>query len=491
MSLLLFFSSHGPTYADHYYVTINGVDRTADILNLTPYVEDILNDQQNTCTLKLIDRSGLGIPETDEEIIIYLEDQPILFGGYIIKTDLQQREYGEVTANLTCVDYSRLLDRNLVHEGYQDMTDKEIIEDIIETYCPGFGITTDHVTEGVTISQITFNYMQPSQCLKKICELTGRNWFIDYDKDIHYFPMDTNVAPFNITDGTNVDNLKISKDATQIKNRVYVRGGTYLSDFTTYSEKGDSSKRKFVLPDKPHNVTVTVNGVSKSVGIKNVNLSGYDWYLNFQEKYIEQDSGAVILSNTDVLTVTYKYDIPILVAVEDTASIIESGIHEFAIFDKTISTTTSARDRAQAELTDYANDLIEASFETYEPGFRSGQYVNIDREDFNVDANYIVQQVTARAYGAGIYKYTISLASAKTMGIIKFLIELLEANRNLIELDPNETVDELFLVSDSLLSDSLTDNLTIDSSGPYFTWCTDSLQSTPITRARWNLFQWG
>lgn len=86
--------------------------------------------------------------------------------------------------------------------------------------------------------------------------------------------------------------------------------------------------------------------------------------------------------------------------------------------------------------------------------------------------------------------YSVTLASSKTLGIIRFLIELLEQNKNLIELDDNEVVDELLQIQDQLLSDSLTESLTIDSTGPYFTWCTDSLDSTPVTRARWELFQW-
>ena len=109
---------------------------------------------------------------------------------------------------------------------------------------------------------------------------------------------------------------------------------------------------------------------------------------------------------------------------------------------------------------------------------------------FDVNDDYIVQKVVARSMGGGIFSYAISIASSKTMGIIKFLLGLLEANRNLVELDDNEVVDELLTLQDSLLSDSLTESLTIDSSGPYFTWCTDSLQSTPITRARWDLFSW-
>ena len=144
-----------------------------------------------------------------------------------------------------------------------------------------------------------------------------------------------------------------------------------------------------------------------------------------------------------------------------------------------------------AELTDYASRIVEGSFTTKETGFRSGQYININLTEYGVNANYIVQSVRMTSLGAGVYDYEVSIASAKTMGIIRFLIELLEANKNLIELDENEVVDELFTITDSLLSDSLVDSLTIDSAGPYATWCSDSVQSAPATRARWGLFQWG
>lgn len=478
------------TLPSTYNVTIEGIDRTADILTNTLTIEDVINDQTNTCSFTIVDLSEDGIPETDDEISITMDDGTKLFAGYVVTQDLMKR--GMVHANLTCVDYTRLLDRNLVHKSYENMTDKEIIDDIVNTYCAGFGITTTYVVEGVTIDQISFNYIQPSQAIRKIAELSGRSWYIDYDKIIHYFPLVTNVTPFNIDVNENrYSALTISKDATQIKNRVYVRGGTKLSDYTTYSTKGDGVKKQFVLPDKPHDVSVTVNGVSKTLGVKNLNTSGYDWYLNYQEKYIEQDSGASALATTDTLVVTHKYDIPILVAVEDTASIIANGQKEFAIFDKSISTTESARDRALAELTDYANNLIEGSFRTWTNGFRSGQYINIILPEYDVSANYMIQTVRSISRGNDLYEYEIKIASAKTLGIIKFLLQLLETNKNLIELDPNEVVDELLNVTDALLSDSLMDSLTIDSAGLNSTWCSDSLDSLPSTRARWNLFQWG
>lgn len=479
------------TLASTYNITIASIDRTDDVIASSIVVEDVINDKANTCSLTLIDRGGDGTPATDDEIVITLDGGTILFGGYITGVKMSKKTTGAVEIKLNCVDYTYVLDRNLAHISYTSETDAAIISNLINRYCAGFGITTANVLEGVTINTIKFNYIQLSQAMRKIAELTGRNWYVDYEKDVHYFPLTTDVTPFDIDSTTNTySNLQISKDTSQLKNRVYVRGGTKLSDPTTYSTKGDGVAKQFNLPDKPHSLTLTVNGSPETVGIKNIDTEGYDWYLNFQEKYLEQDAGGAVLETSDTLIVTYTYDIPILVAVEDTTSILENGVKEYAIFDKSIDTTQGARDRASAELTDYANDVIEGSFITYTSGFRSGQYININLSEYGINDNYLVQRVVARSFGAGNYYYQIYVASSKTLGIIKFLIRLLETNKNVVELDDDEVVDELLQIQDSLLSDSLVESLTIDSTGPYFTWCTDSLDATPITRARWDLFQW-
>jgi hypothetical protein len=473
-----------------YAIKVGGIDRTADVVNQTVNINDVINDQTNTLSFTLIDRNATGAPETDNEVIITGADGTTIFGGYLTEVKAHKKGVGLVQYDCSAVDYVRLLDRKVVHKSYEDMTDAAIIEDIVNTYCTGLGITFNNVVEGVTLSQISFNYVQVSHAFRKICDLTGRNWYIDYNKDIHYFPLATNVTPFNITSATtSYYNLKISKDATQIKNRVYVRGGTKLSDPTTYSQKGDGVKKKFLLPDKPHDVSLTVNGVSKTLGIKNINTSGYDYYLNYEEKYVEQDTGTGALTTSDTVAVTYSYDIPILIALENTASILEHGPQEFAIFDKQIATTQAARDRASAELTDYANNVVEGGFTTHTTGFVAGQYININLSEYDINENYLIQSVSAKSLGAGLFEYDVKIASSKTMGIIRFLIELLEANRNIITLDNNEVVDELYNLGDALISDSLTDALTIDSAGPYRTWCADSL-TTGATRAVWGLFEW-
>jgi hypothetical protein len=445
-----------------YSITINAVDKTNCIENKSIQITDESNDKPSSLTCKFFDQSGAGDPELDDEIIV-TKDGVRLFAGKIVKAEYNRLGASEVIFNLTATDYTRDLDRNLVVEAYENMTDKAIIEHIVANYCQGTGISTDNVIAGVTINKIVFNYVQPSQCFRKLCELTGRSWYLDYDKDVHYFPLTTAVAPFNIDSTTgDYSGLKIKKDNTNVRNRVYVRGSTYLSDAVTISQVADGEQTVFLLPHKPHNFSMKGGGVTKSVGILNIDdPAGYDYMLNYQEKYVESANGTPPAATT-VMEFTFQYDIPILVAVEDKDSIEDIGQFEFAIFDTNIQNLDDARSRAQAELTDYANAIIDGSFVTLTDGFRAGQYIHIDLADYGIDEDYLIQRVNAKSLGGGQYSYTVSIANTRKLGIILFLIKMLENDKNALDLDPNEVVDELFEpsgqgieISDSLISDSL------------------------------------
>ena len=182
-----------------YTLTINGTDRTSCIGNRTISISDEIGSASSTMSFSMVIRDGGGVPEGDQEVIITDDSSNILFGGRILKLS-PVKKGSLVIWNIDCVDYTRDLDRNLVVEGYQNMTDKEIIEDIVDNYCGGTGITYDNVDEGISISNIVFSYMPPSECFSKICKFTGRNWYIDYEKDIHYTTRFGEFAPFNIID---------------------------------------------------------------------------------------------------------------------------------------------------------------------------------------------------------------------------------------------------------------------------------------------------
>ena len=462
-----------------YLITINGNDKTDCITNRSITITDEANDKASSLRCSFFDKTGSGDPELDDEIIV-TKDGEKLFAGKIIEAEYERLGPGEVILYLSATDYTRELDRNLIVEAYEGLTDKQIIEDIIARYCQGTGITATNVIEGVTINKIAFNYVQPSQAFRKICELTGRSWYLDYDKDVHYFPLDTNVAPFDI-DSTTVgySGLKIKKDNSDVRNRVYVRGSTYLSDATTISQVADGEQTVFLLPNKPHDFSMKVGGVSKTVGIKNVDdPASFDYMLSYQEKYVEESSDTPPAAST-VIEFTFKYDIPILVAVEDKDSIEEIGQFEFVIFDTNIQNQDDARSRAQAELADYADSLVDGSFTTIEDGFRAGQYININLSDFSVNDDYLIQKVSAKSLGGGVYQYTVSIANTKKLGIILFLIKMLENDKNNLNIDSDEVVDELFTPDNQgiLISDEITSNVLTE---PPYQW--DSF--------KWNLAEW-
>jgi len=460
--------------AETYSITINGDDRTKCIYNRSVVITDDAGDAPSLMTLHFFNRDGGSVPTCEQEIIV-TRNGTKLFAGYI--TEIAYKKIGGSTVKLIidCIDYTRDLSRRMVVEGYEDMTDKAIIEDIVSKYCQGTGITITNVVESITINQISFSYMSPAQCFSQICALTGRSWYLDYDKDIHYFVLTTNAAPFNIdSDNNEYYDLEISKNNSNIKNRVYVRGGKYESGEVNFTQVADGEQVVFLIPDElvEYSWTLKVNTVEKSLGIKNVDkVANWDYLVNIREKYFECAQADTPAADV-VMSLDYKHYIPVLVAVEDTASIEEVGVYEYAIFDKNITTKQQARDRAQAELTDYANTLVDGLFYTKTNGFVAGQYINISLTEMAVDANYLVQRVIARSLGGGEFEYLVTIASAKKIGIINFLINLLEQDKNALDIDRYEAVDELLEVDDDgvEIDDDPTTKITLTDKAPPYQW---------------------
>lgn len=460
--------------AETYLVTINGVDRIKCIYNKSVVITDDAGDAPSLMTVDFYNRDGGSVPVCEQEIIV-TRNGTKLFAGYITEIAYTKLGGSIVKLRLECIDYTRILSRKLVVEGYEDMTDKAIIEDIVSKYCQGTGITTTNVVEGITINQITFNYMSPAQCLSQICALTGRNWYLDYDKDIHYFALTTSPAPFNIdSDNNEYYDLEINKNNSNIKNRVYVRGGKYESDEVNFSQVADGEQVVFLIPDElvEYSWTLKVNTVEKSLGIKNIDKADmWDYLVNIREKYFECALAGTPVAGT-VMSLDYKYYIPVLVAVSDKESIEEIGVYEYAIFDSNITNVQQARDRAQAELTDYANTLVDGRFYTKTNGFVAGQYININLSEMAVNANYLVQKVVARSLGGGEFEYAITIASAKKIGILNFLIGLLEKDKDALNIDKYEVVDELLEIDteEIEIDDDPAVNITLTSKAPPYQW---------------------
>ena len=237
-------------------IEIGGVDKTSLVEKDSFIVENYLTQEIDSCSLVIKNYGSITYkPSVGDEIEV--ADGAIkIFGGVVVR--IAQTMEGKMIVNtIECLDYARLADQKLVAEVYKNETVNDIIADIDAKYLSGFTLT--NVDCGEVVDYIAFNYESFSTCMKKLAELVGYDWYVDYDKDIHFFVRTKNPAPFNITDtnGKYVFNsLIVKEDTSQLKNRIYIRGGDYntgvpvivvAQDLTSIATYGEYA---FLITDK-------------------------------------------------------------------------------------------------------------------------------------------------------------------------------------------------------------------------------------------------
>lgn len=438
-------------------IFIRGADKSPYVKRHTLKITDNLTSKVDVCSFIYEDRDGDFKPQQGDQVVVFDGTEKI-FGGLILSAPQTQIGIQKYAYAVKATDYSQYLKKFRAVQSYTQQTAGYIIKDLIDTYIKE--ITYDNVLEGPTIEYISWNYESVYGCIEELAKLTGYDWYVDYNLDLHFFSTETNIAPYTITDDATTgqyNGLTIKIDKSQLRNRVYVRGGYYLSNLYTQEIEADGEQLDFILAYTPYSpITVYVNGVAKTLGIDNVDETGYDFLVNRTEKNVKNLDHA-LLGAGDVFKATYKYKVPILVRLDDGDSqaavrAIEGGegIYEGPIIvDETIETIEAARDRASAELRQYANPLVTGSFETEDQGYRSGQLLTLNILSRGFSGDYLIQSVTKSSLGIGRFTYSVEFAT-RLKGLTEFLIELLKRGRKIIERD-DEVLDELLQKSDTII----------------------------------------
>lgn len=393
----------------------------------------------------------------------------IVFGGVIVRIDERTIGNGIIEYDVTCNDYSQYLKREIVTERYTAKTAKEIIELIVAAHAADFGTT--NVQTGPTVASISFNRVSVADCLQKLAKAIGYVWYVDYTKDIHFFPKNQELAPFDITDTSYNyldDSLVVVEDISQMRNTVLVQGSEIESTSTrTETIVADGTNDQYKLINKfSVEPVVTVGGFAKNVGIEYLDLdASFPCMWNYNEKYLRFTAGNVP-ADTVVIEVTAKYRYPIILQLSSSASVIQFGLYEFAITDKTIKTQGEASARAQAELDAYQNQLYSGQFTTYTAGLRSGQVININSAKRLKDIDVLIQSVEMKFVDpeGSLVEYVVKFASMNNVGIIEFLQKQLLKDEVIV--DDAETLLSVVNLSDTgVFSDTITAGAT--TSPPY------------------------
>ena len=478
----------------NHIVTINDEDISSYVINRSLKLNNILSSKTDTCSFIVEDLSHtLDIAEGMEIEIWYrlaLGDTfDLIFGGEVNKCPKSELASGQTTFEyaVSGTDFRKRLNRKLAIETYSAEYAGDIIKDLIDSYYAG-EFTYDDVLTGDLITTISFNYKPVADCIAELAKLIGYDWYVDYNKGIHFFSSDTNAAPYQL-DETSVTghykDLKIAVDKSQLRNRIFIRGGYYSSNLYTDEQVADGKATGFLLQYPPKSpITVYVGGIAKTCGIDNIDTTGFDFVVNYKEKLIKNLDLAT-LGATTVLKVTYTYDIEVLTQDDDftsqaaVAAVEENdGIYEFVITDDTINSLQLAHDRAWSELNRYSSAVISGSFLTDQYGYQAGQLLTLDMPTWEYQKDYLIQKVTAQMRNDGKLFYNISFATS-TKGLTEFLKALWEQGTKVIVRE-NETIHDLGVFTESMVLSE-----TID-------YTTEHISTYVYNNATsmWNLAEW-
>ena len=357
---------------------IAGIERWPDLEKNSMEIEQALTYAVDTCSFAV-----KGDPPAEGEEVIVEQDGTRYFAGIIVKVELARTFVDKSIKvwKVDCDDYTALLDRRLVVETYENMSASDIFLDIAAKYCPGF--TTNGVRPGAPVIESTgaeFEYKRPSECFKWLCDYVGWHWQPDYYKDLSFFSAESlaSPAPLVLVPGGPFRLGKHSIDTQGLRNRVYIRGGTMLSDPQEVEWKADGVARIWTLPWGPHEIKyngepgIGVGEVLHSVGVENLHEEAdYDYMMNFQEKYIRCSSQTTTPIAGATMSLTAKQEIAVISMVEDYASQAAiakvqggDGIYEHIIEDDSLSTIQATEAAGLADLRQNGNPKVNGTFDT-------------------------------------------------------------------------------------------------------------------------------
>lgn len=326
--------------------------------------------------------------------------------------------------------------------------------------------TQSNVNGAFTIDYAAFNYEQVSQVLAQLADQANFDWYVDYDKDIHFFSQEANTAPFNLSDTSGNflwNTFQYKEDISQLRNQIIVRGGEFLGSTLTeeLGPQADGAQTIFQLGYRYDNYSMTKNAVGQTIGIKNVDDPTLFNAMYDQEEKVVEFAVAPLLGDTITWTGDPFY--PVVVKLRDSVSIAEFGVYESKIIDKTINTREGARQRARAELEKYKEELEEGSFATLNDGLRAGQYIEVDLTSRGIDQSFLITRLGITMNDPSEPKYTATLVTKKLFGMIEFLINLLRNQDKQIVINPDEVLDLVEAIDEIItLDDPFTININLE-----------------------------
>jgi hypothetical protein len=345
-----------------------------------------------TATLKNLDETH----EFDDITVTY--GGSTVFKGVITSQSDELRGGGALYRYSTwqAADFSLKFERRVVNRVYDNVNVEAIIADLLVKYpC---GITSNNVqTTNKLIDHIAFQYEPLLGCIKKLADITGWRWYVDANKDLHFFETDEGTAATvfsTTTTGGHVrnilhDTLTVDTEVdARTANSVWVVGAktaapNYIDQYWT----GDGNNSVFTTAFVPNYPEVYENGVAKTIEVDKGGTSSKNYVYDKKNRVLIRNAG--VLPSGVILRFKYRPTVQIIDYFADSASIAKYGIYEKAIRDKTITEKSAARSRGRAELKRRTSARRTLKFDTRDLTAVSGKKYRVVIPELAIDSYWL------------------------------------------------------------------------------------------------------
>ncbi|MFD3158690.1 hypothetical protein ACFIJ5_17920 (plasmid) [Haloimpatiens sp. FM7330] len=339
------------------------------------------NNIISTCSFTVEDPSDtiLDICTQRAEVKVILLDKDIsYFGGRIVSNPI--KAYGTLkTLSVTVEDYTSESADFIVAESYRGKV-TDIIKSMWESYYE-YDFLTDIYPSSEEI-EVKFNYETLFDATEYLVKYLGWHWYVDFDgytRVLKVFPPKTNLYKATINqDKVLYETCNFTLD-NNIVNAVYFFGGEAKSEFITERIISDGVNNVYKLSYSPIEIkSLYVGDCSQTFGVENSeDNKEYDVVVNCSEKTLKWKDDKKPSKGIEI-KVVYKYSYPIVVYMENEASIEQYGKIVKRIENSKIATPYQARKAAEKYINENSQPKFTGSFQTLEPGIKAGMYVNLD-----------------------------------------------------------------------------------------------------------------
>jgi hypothetical protein len=442
-------------------------------------IESVITSRVDTCAFTLEGEQTL-VPKVDEVVISNPAETVRYFAGILAEVTRTAEGLTKLY-ECDCQDYSFLLDGKIVNREYDNQTDAYILNDLFTTYLPEIDAST-YVATGQTFERIKFNRVTLRQAVEAIASQTSLDWYIDYNKNLHYFTAETNAAPFGISDTPDMastfpcSNLKYKKDGTKIVNMVTVVGGSYLSEDTEVILGSDGvatsvpSLYRWEAPAGYDIIRVWKNTgtdaspvwTEKTVGPSSGSFDDYDVLYDAENSVLEWYTAPPDL--TQSYKIEGRQKAPLVVRVRSTASYAKYGRwFEGKVTNQDIDNRVWGMLVGKGELAENAFEKETGNFYCLQDGLVSGQLLYIHNDLYGLDGYYLVNKVVTTILGGEYCQYQVSFGEYNPD-----LVDLLVAAKSqaqYTEISDDEVLVELIEQQEDLAFDEDTGLQSDDFSG--------------------------